>query len=235
MCVAAAIGVGVAGVASAYSSKKAGDAQAAAANRAADTSKEAANYSADIQKQIYDQQRADQMDWQTIGRNALVQLSGGNINNGLSQNYLRPFGMSDYQEDPGYKFRLDQGLKAIQGSAAARGGLLSGNALRGISRYGQDYASNEYQNAYNRYNQDQSNSFNRLAAISGVGQAANNALGQAGQNYAGQVGNITMQNADNVGNAQLAAGQARASAYQGIGKAVGGSVNNYLYGGGYGY
>lgn len=230
MCVVAGVAIAGGAVASAYASKKSGDAQAAAANRAADISKESSDYAADIQKQIYDQQRADQADWQTIGRGALNQLSGGNINNGLSQNYLRPFGMADFKQDPGYQFRLDQGLKAIQGSAAARGGLLSGNALRGISRYGQDYASGEYQNAYNRYNQDQANSFNRLAAVSGVGQAANNALGQAGQNYAGQVGNITMTNAENMGNAQLAAGQARASAYTGMAKAVSGGVNNYLYG-----
>lgn len=140
---------------------------------------------------------------------------------GVAGDLMRPFGMSDYQEDPGYQFRLKEGLNALEKSAAARGGLLSGGALKGITRYGQEAGSQEYQNAYNRYQSNQSNQFNRLASIAGIGQTANNALGQAGQNYANQAGYYSMQNGANQGNAMLSAGDARASSYGGMGNALG--------------
>lgn len=203
--------------------------QANAAQSAANSSSNAASNAADLQNQQYVQTRTDQAPWRLIGTSALNQLAGGGGNfengayakNGLADQFTRPFGMSDFQQDPGYQFRLSEGLKTLQNSAAARGGLLSGNALRGISRYGQDYASNEYQNAYNRYNTNQTNSFNRLASIAGIGQTANNALQQSGQNYANQTGGIMMGNAANQGNAALAAGQARASMYGGMSNALG--------------
>lgn len=56
-----------------------------------------------------------------------------------------------FKEDPGYQFRLDQGMKGLNNSAAARGGLLSGAALKAADQYNQDYASGEYGNAFNRY------------------------------------------------------------------------------------
>lgn len=64
---------------------------------------------------------------------------------------FKDFTMSDFQEDPGYGFRLKEGLKAVDSQAAARGGLISGGALKASQRYGQDMASQEYQNAFNRY------------------------------------------------------------------------------------
>jgi hypothetical protein len=54
-------------------------------------------------------------------------------------------------KDPGYDFRLAQGMKALQGSAAASGGLLSGPTLKAITDYSQGAASQEYQNAFNRF------------------------------------------------------------------------------------
>jgi len=141
---------------------------------------------------------------------------------------MKPFTMQDYQQDPGYNFRLSEGLKSIERGAAARGGLMSGATMKGLQRYGQDAASNEYQNAFNRYQSNQQNQYNRLAGLSGTGQTASNALAQAGGNYAGNAGNLIMGNAVNQGNAQLAAGQARASSYGGLGSALG---QNSLAGG----
>lgn len=139
----------------------------------------------------------------------------------------RNFGMQDFEADPGYAFRLSEGQKAIERSAAARGGLQSGSALKAAARFGQDMGSQEYQNAFNRYQVNQSNRFNRLASLAGVGQTAVGALGAAGQNYANAAGNIAMQNAANQGNAMLSAGQARASSYGGIGNALG-SISGQL-------
>lgn len=106
-------------------------------------------------------------------------------------------------QDPGYQFRLDEGQRNIENSAAARGGLMSGNFLKASQKYGQDYASNEFTNIANRYGQ-----------LAGVGQATNNQLASAGQNYANSYG-ANVQNA----------GNARASGYVGQANAVTGAIN----------
>lgn len=133
---------------------------------------------------------------------------------------LKPFGMSDYEADPGYGFRLSEGLKAIQNSAAARGGLLSGAALKGISRYGQDMASQEYGNAYARYNQNQNNVYNRLSGVSSTGANAAGQIAGLGANTAGGIA----QNQIGVGNAQAAAGIAGANS---MSNAIGQGLNFY--------
>jgi len=136
----------------------------------------------------------------------------------LDPELTRNFTASDFQKDPGYEFRMAEGQKALERSAAARGGLQSGGTLRALSRYGQDYASNEYTNAYNRFNADKDRRFNRLSALAGIGQTANSQVAAAGQNYAGQVGS----NLTNLANAQGAAGMASANvwgnALSGIGR-----------------
>jgi hypothetical protein len=95
--------------------------------------------------------------------------------------YARDFGMQDFQQDPGYEFRMSEGMKALERSAAARGGLLSGSMLKGIQRFGQDMGSQEYQNAFNRYQVNRSNQLNPLQSLMGSGQSATNTLtGAAG-------------------------------------------------------
>jgi hypothetical protein len=69
----------------------------------------------------------------------------------------------NFEADPGYGFRLSEGLKALERSAAARGGLMSGGAGKALQRYGQDLASQEYGNAFQRFQQDR-------AARAGLGQ-----------------------------------------------------------------
>jgi hypothetical protein len=105
-------------------------------------------------------------------------------------------GRVDLGQDPGYAFRLSEGQKALDRSAAARGGMISGGALKAAQRFGQDLGSQEYQNAYNRaltgYNADvarEATGYNRLAALAGIGQTATGQIGTAGQNMASNVGN----------------------------------------------
>jgi len=178
-------------------------------------------------------QTIDEAGLQAAINNALAKQSTDQAATARSPDYgslLRPFAMSDYQADPGYAFRRSEGLRGLEHSAAARGGLLSGGAMRGLDRYNSDLASNEFQNAYNRYGTNQTNQYNRLASMAGLGQTANTALGQAGQNYATGVTGLSQTNATNQGNAQLFAGQARASAYGGVGN----SLMKYSMGGGFG-
>lgn len=127
--------------------------------------------------------------------------------------------LSDLQMDPSYQFRLNQNLGAIENSAAARGMQLSGSTLKDLSRFSQDYASQEFGNAYGRYMGQQSNQFNRLASLAGIGQTASQATGATAANALGNAGNQIGQNIIGAGNAQ-AAGQVGAA------NAIGSSLNN---------
>ena len=213
--------------------------QAGAASDASKASADAARYQTDVQKQVYDQTRADETPWREAGAGALSQLQGLTGPNGeLLQSFsYSPF---SFQADPGYAFRQAEGMKSIERSAAARGGALSGGAVRSAERFGQGLASDEYARAYDRYGQDytrafntfntnQSNKFNRLASLAGVGQTANAALQQAGSTYANATTGISQADATNQGNAILAAGNARASGYLGAGNAVGNALASYPY------
>jgi hypothetical protein len=108
--------------------------------------------------------------------------------------------------DPGYAFRLGEGMKALERLQAARGNMLSGGAIKAGQRYAQDVASQEYGNAYNR-----------LANIAGLGQTTGTQLGAAGQQFGSAAGETMAQQAN-----ALAAGRVgRTSAYtQGINTAA---------------
>ena len=183
-------------------------------NKAASAASDASNSSNELQRYMYDQNRADQQPFYNAGVGAVNQLAQMV---GPGGQYSRPFTMADYQQDPGYQFRLTEGMKALERTAAARGGLLSGATLKAAQRYGQDAASSEYQNAYNRFYNDRNQMLNPLQSLAGVGQTSANQLGQVGQNYAGAVGNNNMMGA-----------QARGSAYVGGANAINGGIGQYL-------
>jgi len=180
------------------------------ANRAAKTQAQAAQQGLDAQQRMYEQTRADQEPWRQAGMTALNQLVP------LATNYQK-FGMDQFQQDPGYQFRLNEGLKALDRQAAARGGLVSGNAMKAASRYGQDYASNEYTNAFNRYQAERNAQLNPLQSLAGVGQSATNYLSNAAQN----MGQAQNQNIQGIGNAQ-------ASGYVGGANALTSALGSYL-------
>lgn len=184
-----------------------------AAGNAAQTQANAANNASAQQLAMYQQNREDMAPWRAAGVNAL-----GRLDNGLAAGgqFTQQFSPSAMYADPGYNFRLDEGRKAIEKSAAARGLLQSGGTLKGIDRYGQDYASNEYTNAFNRFQLDQGNQFNRNAALAGLGQTAVSQLGAQGTQVAGQIG----QN-------MIGAGNANASGYVGAANAINSGISNY--------
>jgi hypothetical protein len=186
-----------------------------AASDAADKQGAAADKATDLQRDIYNQNRADQQPWRNAGITALGQLG--------NSDFQRDFTVDDFQKDPGYDFRMQEGQKVLERSAAARGGLQSGGTLKALSRYGQDYASNEYNNAYNRFNADRDRRFNRLSSLAGVGQTATSQVGAAGTNFANQAGSNMMGAA----NAQGAAGMASANAWSGALGSIGKSGMDY--------
>lgn len=214
MVAVAIIGAGVVG---AGASIVAGDQAASATQRAADQS-------VAEQRRQYDQIRADQTPYRDTGTLSLdklaslygVQRAGGTYTPPTDANGVAaPYG--GFETSPGYQFRRDEGLKAVERGAAARGLLRSGAAVKATERFADNTASAEYENFANR-----------LASLAGLGQTATQATSAAGQNAA-----------NNISNAYLSAGNARASAYQNAGNAIGGLASDlagvYVYGKGGGF
>ena len=182
----------------ASSSKSAAGTQAAAADRAAQ-----------LQKEQFDRQVELQAPFREAGVRALPELEAASR--------YTPFGMEQFTADPGYGFRLAEGQKALDRQAAARGGLISGAALKGAQRFGQEMGSQEYTNAFNRYQTERQARLNPLQSLAGMAQTSVGQLGQAGQAYASGVGEAGMQ-----------AANARASGYMGGANALSQGLSNYM-------
>ena len=204
---AALIGAGgavVGGLISSSAARSAAGTQAAAADRAAE-----------LQREMFERQIELQEPWRKAGEQALNKL--------IPLTDYQQFGMQQFQADPGYGFRMSEGMKALERGAAAHGGLLSGATLKGVQRFGQDLASQEYQNAFNRYQAERQARLGPLQSLAGVGQTTAQQLGQAGQ-----------QMASNVGEAMTGGAAARASGYVGganaLSSALGGAANAYMQG-----
>lgn len=200
--------------------------QSNAAGDAAEEQAAAAKYATDEQRRQYDQSRGDREPWRQAGAGALSELG--------NPDFKRDFTVDDFHEDPGYQFRMQEGQRALERSAASRGHLQSGGTMRALTRYGQDVASGEYQNAYTRFNADRDRRFNRLSSIAGLGQTANAQNASAGQHYADAAGS----NAMGAANAQGAAGVSQAGIWSGTMNNLGKTWMDYTMmgqmGGGYG-
>ena len=182
-------GVGnvVGGIAGANAAENAAETQAGAADRATALTEKAYQDYLDMTKP-----------YREAGVNALGKLTRGEI-----------------LPEPGYAFRLGEGMKALERVQAARGNMLSGGALKAGQRYAQDLASQEYGNAYNR-----------LTNIAGLGQAATTNAGTAGQNYASQAGELGLPR----GNALAQGRIGRVSSYGNALAGVAGAVGDYTRG-----
>jgi len=154
-----------------------------AARSAGNKQSDAAKYAADLSQQQYEQTRADQMPFMEAGKTALNKLIP------LATNYT-PFDYNAMTADPGYGFRLSEGQKALDRQAAARGGLISGGALKAAARYGQEMGSQEYTNAFNRYQAERNAQLNPLQSLAGMGQTTMTNLGSMGASNAANVGNL---------------------------------------------
>jgi hypothetical protein len=142
----------------------------------------------------------------------LMGLQGGNTGAADYGRYAKDFQMSDFQQDPGYAFRLAEGMKAMDRTAAARGGLMSGGALKAGQQYGQDMGSQEYQNAYQRYQTNRANQLAPLGALTSAGQNAAQNTSATNALYGGQMGDASRAYA-NTQNELGLGGQQRASGY----------------------
>jgi len=209
-------------------SSRASAAQSRAAGEATQAQRDIANEQVALQREQYYKNLELNKPFREAGLTAQNKLLGYLGLGAGDGRYARDFGMADYQADPGYAFRLSEGMKALDRTAASRGGLLSGATLKGAQRYGQDLASQEYQNAFNRYQVNRSNQLNPLQSLLGVGQTATGQDISAGANYAGNVGNAL--GAFGAGQASniIGAGNARASGYVGGANALSSGVGQGL-------
>lgn len=187
-----------------------------ASKSAAQTQADSANNSINANREALAMQAEMSLPYRTAGEKAVNQLSemtqpGGAATKEFS---YEPF---NYQADPGYAFRLKEGMNAMNATAAARGGLISGNALKAGQVYGQELGSQEYQNAFSRYlskyntaqntfQLNRNNLLSPLQFLTSQGQAS-------AANQAANVGNMASSNA------ALSTGAANASAAGQIGSA----------------
>jgi hypothetical protein len=192
------------------------------ARKGAKAQQQAADQSAEVQREIFQKQTELAEPFRQAGitsQNELMRLLGigGDASAADYGMLTRGYRPEDLSMDPGYAFRLTEGQKALERSAAARGGLLSGSMLKGTQRFGQDLASQEYMNAFNRAQAQLGTRLGTLGSLYGAGQAAT-------QQVAGQAG----QYGENVGNLLMAGGAARASGYAGMGNALNQALGTYL-------
>lgn len=241
---------GITGSTGAKASKDAGKIQA-----------DASKYAADISQKQFEQTRKDQMPWLNAGKDALGDLTkyidkspdfndkwGGRIesayNNGQLTGGLDP---NNFQNDPSYQFRKQQGMDGLQSSAAAGGSLLSGAALKSLNEYNSSLASQEYGNAWQRdqtekqnlmstlsgnrsqdyqlFSNEDTRQYNQLANMAGVGQTTANSLGTFGAQNAQNQGNAAINGANAQANGLIGAAGAQTSGIQnliGLGLKAGG-------------
>lgn len=178
---------------------------AGASSSAARTQAQAQREGTAAQERMFNRQVELQEPFRQVGVNALPEL--------VAASRYEPFTMEKFQADPGYAFRLKEGLRALESSAAARGGLLSGNQMRGVTQFGQELGSQEFTNAFNRYQAERAARLNPLQSLTGMGQTT-------AQNLAGQAGQFGQAQAANA----AAMGNIRASGYINTANALTGAL-----------
>jgi len=190
--------------------------QSNAARDAARMQADSASRAMEQERAMYEQSRADLAPYRETGYTALKDIER------MKPFLTSQFGPQEFGQylDPSMAFRQRLGTQATERLANVGGGAISGNTLRSLADYGQNLASTEYGNAFNRFQTERGNIYNTLANIAGMGQQSVNTGVNAGQNFAaGQTGLITggaaAQAAGTVGSANALAGglQGASNAY----------------------
>jgi hypothetical protein len=206
--------------------QKAAQQQAAAGNKAAGLAAGATNAAQNYQTGQLSNENTNAQPYLGAGAQATNTLQGLLGPNGeLTQGYAQQNGQfqaptaEQASQTPGYQFQLQQGLNALQNSAAASGGLLSTGTAKNLENYAQGVASQNYQNTYNNalnayqtnfgvYNTTQNNLYNRLFGVS-----------QQGANSAANLNNVTAGTTNNLSQNLLGGAQLQGNDIMGVGNA----------------
>lgn len=195
-----------------------GNKAASAQNKATDAGVKSSQLMVQEQKRQYDQTREDMTPWREMAKAATSRIIAG-----LQDGSFTLDGF-DFQKDPGYEFRLSEGIKALDRSAAARGQLKSGGHMKNALAWGQEYASGEFDRALARRRDD----FNVLSAAAGAGQAGVTAGAKIGQQQTGNILNALTygSNAQMTGAANV--GAIQSNMYGNLAGAANQGIENYL-------
>lgn len=217
-----------------------------ASRSAANTQAQAAQNAAQEQWNQFETTQANEQPYMNLGQSAIIpqlQAMGYNVTQGadgqyslsvnpssiLQQKFKAPT-LAEAQQTPGYQFTLQQGTQAVNNSAAAKGGLLSGATLKDLTAYGQGLASTTYQQDFNNdltafntnYN-SAANNVNRLSGLTTLGQNAATTVGNQGLQTAANAGQLTTSAA----NASAAGTVGSANAVSGALSSIGAGASNY--------
>lgn len=186
-------------------------ASSSAANKAAKAQTSAAAQATDAQRQMFDITQGNLQPYMEAGSNSTNMLM-----NRLPE-LTQPVTMDQatLEQTPGYQFTRNQGLKAVQNAASARGLGISGAAQKGAASFATGLADSTYQNQFNNAVTNQTNSYNRFLQLAGLGE-----------NAAAGVGNAATQTGANIGNNLLGAGNAQAASYMNGANAFGNAANS---------
>jgi hypothetical protein len=178
-------------------------------NNAANTAANAETNAANTQWNIFQQQQANLQPYYQAGYGALSQIQAN------MPQYNSTFSQADLNSylNPGYQFQLQQGNNAVNRAAAASGGAVGGSTLQSLAGYNQNFAQGQYQQAFQNYQTQINNSYNRLASLAGIGQGALASGTQAGS--AASTG---------IASSIAGAGAAQAGGQVGVGNAITGGI-----------
>ena len=204
-----------------------GGGQTGAAREAAQIANASSDRALALQQRMYDESIARQQPYYQAGVNALPGYLKGIAAGG---EYVRPFTMADFRTDPGYAFRLSEGQKALDRQAAARGGLISGSALKAAQRYGQEMGTQDYGRALQDFYGRQEVARNAAAGVAGYGPTSNALATAAGERLVTGSAPLMQNQGYNTANAMLAGERARQSSYGDIGKVFGSGGFNNMFG-----
>jgi hypothetical protein len=176
-----------------------GSSSSSAANTQAQGATDSASIAANAQLQAQKFQQQQEAPYQQAGQQALGQYQG--LLNGGAANF-------DISKIPGYSFEMQQGQSAIQNSAAARGGALSGNTIQATQQFGQGLASTQFQNY-----------MSQLAGLANMGQSAASNVGNTGAQLLSGAG-------ASMAGGVMGAANANAAGTIGVGNAINGAFNS---------
>jgi hypothetical protein len=173
---------------------------------------------------VYNTNSANYTPYINSGAKANQELSNETGTNGALG---RQFTQTDFHQDPGYQFDMQQGLSAISNSNSVRGGALSGGSQKSMSNYGEQQASNEFNNARNYFTQNQNQNYSQLSGLSQQGLSATQGLGQLGSQYSTSVGNSQIGIGNVMGQEALGKASAQEGAINGFTSSLGGQQTGY--------
>jgi hypothetical protein len=232
---AVSAGAGIAG--SAISSH----AQGSATDKAVNAEQTSSANTLAFNRDVFNTTQANEQPFLNLGQGAAAELGSKLADGSLTSAYPGgPFSFSGVNEanDPAYQFNVQQGTDAIQKSAAARGGLVSGGALRDLSQWSQGYGMNQYQQsytnalaayqqAYSQFQDTNANTFSRLMGAAQLGQGAASGTAAAGSAAAGTAAGVSGSTANSLANLYTGQANAQTGAIAAGTNAVSSGVNQY--------